>query len=145
MALLAFAIYIFIYLSPNVPISFGHALADGGGTFNSFIPGKDIAVEVPDSYGPKWMSNNNSPPLSAKKAIELAIDKRKSMFGTRQEHVWVLQHASLVPTDARNGHWHWRVLFFEEFKHASSGGPPCLELAVMMDGTVVEPSIKDSD
>ena len=145
MTLIALAIWIVINLLPRPPISFGHEIANGGGTFASFIIGKDISVKVPDSHGPKWMSRNNSPPLSAKKAIDLAVSKRKSLFAARKDHTWVLQHASLVPTDARNGYWYWRVLFFEESQHASSGGPPYLELAVMMDGTVVEPTIKDSN
>ena len=144
-AVFAIAIAVVIYFQPKSPIAFTHPMADGYRTYHGYAVGKQVSVEVPDSIGPPWVATEDNPPLSARQAITLAIAKRESMFDATQRHTWVLQHAALYPSDSQNGYWYWLVEFQEEFQHKSNGRPGKLRLVVMMDGTVIEPILKDDE
>ena len=129
-------------LMPKSSMSFDHQFAGGSPTLYSYTAGKKYSVAVPDSLGPRWENNHLNPPLSARDAIALAIEKRESLVDARPNFEWELQSAALCPADVANGQWYWLVVFQEQFQGFSSGYPAHLRLVVLMDGTVVEPEIE---
>ena len=124
---------------PKSSMTFDHRMTGGSPTLMSYAAETKFSVSVPESLDPKWNHNQLNPPLSARDAIALAIEKRKSLVDARPRFEWELQHASLCPADVANGQWYWLVEFHEQFMGASSGYPANLRLVVLMDGTVVEP------
>ena len=118
----------------------------GGGEFFSYPPGKSVGVGLGTPRGPKWNDDSANPPLSAIDAINAGIRKQRVLFPDTDSRVWQLRGAKLKPWDAPNGYWFWELTFdWSVTEGVRVGFINELRLAVLMDGTVIEPEIKDRD
>jgi hypothetical protein len=112
----------------------------------SFSLDKCYIVTITDRAlrkSPAWVVEAENPPLSAQKAIRLANEKRARLVEDTYDWKWEIETVSLNP--AREGRWYWVVEYKAHFRGHSTGIPPFLKLAVLMDGTVVEPTVTDDD
>lgn len=113
-------------------------------TYSSYAFSKQYKVEITRenlNASPEWKENEENPPLSARKAIVIATKLKDKLVKDSVEFKWKLQRASLTP--AVNDKWYWLVHFDAEFQGGSSGIPNHLRLVVLMDGTAVEPIVKN--
>jgi hypothetical protein len=97
---------------------------------------------------PKWDLKSANPPISAQRAIEMAISVKVRMLKDDDNWFWQLESASLQPLDPRNpdnelNHhcWYWLITYEAYPVGGSTGSPPQLEVAILMDGTLVSPTI----
>lgn len=95
---------------------------------------------------PIWdRRRSHNPPLSANEAIVKAdrvrlrlMEESKLTAETPPTSVWHIQNIELVPFDMESGQWYWLIRFW----YGNAGWPYELAIIVLMDGTVVEPTIK---
>jgi hypothetical protein len=107
--------------------------------------GKSYTIVVGEEdlkKAPAWDQSAENPPLSARRALKLATDSRQAIIPGHAEWKWELRYLGLRESEGR---WYW-LAYFEAFRRrgSSSGIPPHLYVAVLMDGTVVKPEIRDS-
>jgi hypothetical protein len=95
---------------------------------------------------PSWKTSADNPPLSAKKALQLATAKRLQIAKDRPDWKWELESLALKQADDTTDKWFWLV-HFECFptKGGIGGGLPDLRLVVLMDGRVIEPKVADEN
>jgi hypothetical protein len=86
---------------------------------------------------PRWAFTAEHPPLSPRKAEQLAAAKLASLV--KQPGRWILNNINLKNT-GDGDHWIYDVCFTEGWPEFNSGGPPysILHFLVLMDGTVAE-------
>lgn len=110
----------------------------------SYAFGKQYTFAVTKAQllkSPAWKDGNN-PPLSARKAIELATKLREKLVKDDDQYQWSFKEAALHKMAWDR--WTWEVLFEARVKEGGSTGiPPYLNIMILMDGTVVEPTIKE--
>ena len=91
---------------------------------------------------PVWKDDADNPPLSARKAIKLADEARGRQFKDSDEWEWYRQSVELC--DAGGGRWYWAVRYRAYYKDiVFLLSLPEIYLLVLMDGTVVEPTVFD--
>lgn len=132
---------------PKPPVEFEGSIESNANSFQLILSQPDereFTVTIPAHTGKRWESLEENPPVSAKEAIELAIRKRKALVPDQAGYRWIMKQSSLRPMDPEYGYWFWEVDFEQESIDArmKSGRGPNLRLAVLMDGTVVEPTVK---
>jgi len=93
---------------------------------------------------PKWKEKDENPPLSARRAIELADMLRAKLVNETEEWKWHLECVSLTPFDPESprGRWFWQISYYAVQDGTYARPLNHLHLAVLMDGTVVEPKIQ---
>ena len=91
-----------------------------------------------DSFSgqPAWFRESPNPPLSANDAMTNA----DQFLRTTEFPAASIDSVELSPFAPDAGHWYWRVRF-RSFR--AGGFNPSIDLAVLMDGTVVTPTITD--
>ncbi len=127
-------------------IEFDHRIADGSTGVPSYAEQKQFFVELPDKpVGPIWSSDAGNPPLPAANAIRLAIEQRNRLVGDTEDLVWSLESASIVPWQYETGFWYWHITFDLNPRpgRGGTGIPARFDVIVLMDGTVLQPTIKD--
>ncbi len=88
---------------------------------------------------PAWRPTDANPPISARTAMSLAEREKRKLVKDANGWTWHLESAALVPRDSDR--WYWRVRYTADNVHGIGGLPPYLSLAVLMDGTVIEPDV----
>jgi hypothetical protein len=119
-----------------------------GGFSSAYVGGHSYVTEysaelTPDLFDgqPTWYRNSSNPPFSADDAMVTA-DKflRKTYTEMEFPNRTVIDSVELSPFDPENGHWFWTV----RFRCLRVGGfVPSIDLAVLMDGSVVTPTETD--
>jgi hypothetical protein len=114
--------------------------------FDGHAFGKSYAVAVTGEElkkTPPWdESRVENPPVSARRALKLATDFRQTLIPGHADWEWHLGYLGLRQTEGR---WYWLALFNAFPRHAFlEGVAPDLYVAILMDGTVVKPHIRDS-
>lgn len=90
---------------------------------------------------PAWEHSADNPPVSPRKAIDLANAIKDSLVKDTTRHEWRLVSASLVPANAP-GKWYWLVRYEAHVRvGGSSGIPDHLQLVVLMDGKAIQPKV----
>jgi len=89
---------------------------------------------------PSWKADAENPPVSARTAMKLANGMKDTLVKDSEDFKWTLKATSLQP--AGNGKWYWLVHYDAEFP-GSTGIPNHLRLVVLMDGTAIQPVVKD--
>jgi hypothetical protein len=110
----------------------------------NFPPGKSYswAISFEDlRAAPVWKEGEENPPLSARKAIRLADQLRGDLVKDTERYKWELEYAALFPTGEK-GQWYW-LIRYEPRSRLGGNVFGYLDLAVLMDGKVVKPTIKD--
>ena len=118
------------------PLSAGMALA-------SYAEGKSFYVEIHDEdllKSPAWKADTKDPPISARKAIALAMEQQKKLVKNSKDHKWELQTANLTP-DTSVDRWYWEVRFTA---YVQPGKPTAefLRVIILMDGRVLKPVVR---
>lgn len=105
------------------------------------VSGKDYEVVVKAAAikkAPAWADGESDPPLSARKAIARAREAKGRLLPDVADESFPLVGLDLCPGPA--GGWFWQARF--EQRGAGAGGrPPFVRVAVLMDGSVVEPVV----
>ncbi|MBC7817857.1 MAG: hypothetical protein IAG10_13275 [Planctomycetaceae bacterium] len=106
--------------------------------FSEPIDGNRYETEITDRMlerGPKWKKSEMNPPLPARKAIALAQDYVDKNIKEDKEWKRELESIALVPDEDR---WFWMAKYVWFPKNGNiGGGQSYLEIAILMDGTVV--------
>src|SRR5260370_32794682 len=90
---------------------------------------------------PAWSAEAENPPLSARKAVRLANERRAKLVPDTKDWKWKLMSIQLCPH--HDDRWYWIVEYVEWPRTGGiQGMPGYLKLAVLMDGTVVEPTVE---
>jgi hypothetical protein len=117
-------------------------------TYNSYpVGGKDYETTVTQEMlkqAPQWQPESEHPPLSPRRALELAEEYAKENFKQDKDWVRKLEAISLTPYA---GGWFWDVSYAWSPKPpmALGGLQPFAHVFVLMDGTVVAPDKKAAD
>jgi hypothetical protein len=113
--------------------------------FRSLANGKQFIVIVHDeevAKTPKWKADAENPPISARKALSLANAAKERLIKDDDAYKWHLQSIQLTATNKRQEGWYWVVCYEGAYHGLGSSGPRKLfKLAVLMDGTVPEPTV----
>jgi hypothetical protein len=136
------------YLNPPPPYSL--RAYKGRKTFFSQFLGRIYKIEVTEDLlarSPKWDRCTANPPLSANEATIKADRVRMRLIaegkvGDESPYgggSWFLMAAELTPLNDDLGLWYWVVRF--ECVVSSPDPPDELRLVVLMDGSVLEPTI----
>ena len=119
----------------------GSALADLTAEYCSYHAGKRYTFTITSdtqAHCPKWNPEKTAnPPLSAAKALSSA---KKFIASIKPDdgYKWELEDLSLVDVYG----WAWRAQFQLSWQRGASSGPPRLmQCWILMDGTVVQPTI----
>jgi hypothetical protein len=110
----------------------------------SYAFSKQYIVTISDEAlekSPTWKDDADNPPVSARKAIELANETKDALVKDSKQFKWRLGSASLRP--AGKGKWYWLVYYEALFQGVSTGFPHHLRLVVLMDGKVIKPEVRD--
>jgi hypothetical protein len=92
---------------------------------------------------PSWKDGAENPPLAAKEAIKLANELKDTIAPELFNYKWHLTSANLQLLQERDAKWIWLICYESYWSGRGSGRIPNLQLAVLMDGTVVKPEITD--
>jgi hypothetical protein len=108
---------------------------------SSYTVGKRFDFEVTGERvlkTPAWKADADAPPLPPRKADQLATAKFRQLIPDAKN--WKRERIALE--DAGDG-LHW--IYIVEFRQSGTfnGVPPFLKVIVLMDGTVVEPRIRE--
>jgi hypothetical protein len=106
----------------------------------SDVDGRVFELSVKDAdfrHAPVWNPADDHPPLSPKRALELA--RAELAHVVSDVPAWQLNGIELRPMTP-DGHW---IFVVEYSKLATDGGfAPYLSFVVLMDGTVIEPKLQ---
>jgi hypothetical protein len=114
-----------------------------GQDFSSYADGRRFRIVISSAQikkAPEWRADEENPPLSARKAIKLANALKERLVKDDDDYKWVLESVRLTPTEEG---WFWMVAYeSQKLRSGFSSGPKTgLRLAVLMDGTVPEPTV----
>jgi hypothetical protein len=121
-------------------------------TYYSYAFGKQYAFKITTEMlakSPSWPENSDNPPLPARKAIRLATALKDRLVKDSEAFKWHLVSAQLernwgLKTDT--GKWWWLINFEAHVRVGGQSGRPInLRVVVLMDGTVIEPTICDEE
>lgn len=144
--LLAVAAVGFGWLFPVIfPKPIPHLQFGGGRAMFHSVGGRSHATDyeatlTPDTFDavPPWFRRTKNPPVSASDAMLIAQQYyQHNLSGEQYFDGLVIDSADLRLFDYEDGHWYWRVSFVS---HGAGGFQPSIDLAVLMDGSVVEPT-----
>lgn len=115
----------------------------------SYLPDKSLVVVVTEEalqQSPPWKDSEKNPPVAARTAIALAEKKKSKLAKDTSGHngwKWELKAVTLVPRDDQR--WFW-LIDYQAVSHSGGlvGAPPSLRLAVLMNGTLIEPEVVDA-
>ena len=101
-----------------------------------------IEDDVFDS-APIWGEYEENPPVSARKAIQLADAKQTELVQDNEDYKWQCRFATLVFNRNTGRCYYWWVSYEAVFRGSTTGIPPSLDLYVLMDGKLIEPTVSD--
>jgi len=117
--------------------------------FYSYAFAKQYMSVVTDDAlekSPAWKKDEPNPPISARRAIELADQMKASLDEHVKDFEWQFRSASLESAASFSkikDRWYWQVYYECLYtKGTSTGIPNNLRLFILMDGTVIKPVIK---
>jgi hypothetical protein len=113
------------FVTPAVGESAVAGYAEGKTFYYSFIP-----------VGPEWKDHEEHPPLSPRKAENLAKSKLAVLL--KEPDKWVLRDIQL--TKDSQDQWFYVVVFYQRNAHGVQSG---MRVPVLMDGTTPEPKVHD--
>jgi hypothetical protein len=87
---------------------------------------------------PRWADGKENPPLSARDARERGVVgiERLQKLGLLRKYPVKVVETSLRPIDSEK--WMW-IVTFEEKTYASSGIASSQQIAILMDGSILDP------
>lgn len=93
---------------------------------------------------PAWNTEDENPPLSARKAINLSDARFKKLVKDTEDYKWRREEAAVVFLGSK--FCYWKITYEAWVTRGGSSGPPItIELFVLMDGTFIEPEVSDDE
>jgi hypothetical protein len=122
---------------PWLAVKFDSINGSGKSHVRFYLEKKDLPRQIP-----KWKSDEDNPPVSAKRAIEIAKLFSDKFLEKRKTDKWVLSKCELIAIDTSAGKWCWRidVQLRTALAIPTSGAWPSRVFVVLMDGTVIAPT-----
>ncbi len=122
-------------------------------TYPSYAFGKEYTTVIREDViekSPMWLDTAENPPVSVRKARRLADAKRQQLVHDTARYKWRCESVALEfydqvespevdHRDARPLYWH--VHYEAHGIHGETGIPNALDLFVLMDGSLVEPTV----
>ncbi len=104
----------------------------GGKKYEFRVPGQDLQKT------PAWAPSQENPPLSARRAIDIATRKLATLLPNGKD--WRLYAVTLRPLENR---WFYLVEFLEPLRNDGAGQQLSagFQIVVLMDGTAVTPKV----
>jgi hypothetical protein len=90
---------------------------------------------------PVWKDDADNPPLPARKAMQLADRLKGKLVKDDRQFTW--KRESVALEEGAEGRWYWLVTYRAQFNGIQMGPAGNLRLAVLMDGTVIEPTVRN--
>jgi len=110
----------------------------------SYAEGKSFYVEISDEdllKSPPWKSDAENPPISARRAIDLATQQQKMLVKDSKGRKWRFVTADLYP-DSSVDRWYWEVTFAIDTRPEDLSPQENLRVVVLMDGKVLKPVVR---
>jgi hypothetical protein len=101
--------------------------------------GRERVYRVPESKllaTKKWSPESEAPPLSVRAAVTVALKR----LGPKHPSGLRVVKIELIASGGQEWRWFYRIEFFDSARARGARPPDLLEVLVLMDGTVVEPS-----
>jgi hypothetical protein len=116
-------------------------MAQAETTFTVEYNGKKYEFRIPDQdlqKTPAWPANQQNPPLSARRAMEIARNEISMLLPNGKD--WRLYEVTLRPID---DHWVYLVQFLEPLRGNGNGQQLSsgFQVVVLMNGVAVMPRI----
>jgi hypothetical protein len=110
-------------------------------TFTVEYNGKKYEFHIPDpdlQKTPVWAPNQDNPPLSARRAIDIAKNEIATLLPNGKD--WRLYEVTLRPVD---NHWVYLVQFLEPLRGDGNGRQLSsgFQVVVLMNGVAVMPRV----
>lgn len=147
------AIIISVFMRFNIKPPFRGLSTDIGDGYSHSYYGKDsegslvgrMDIEITESITaiqPEWSPSSANPPISARQALSIADNFRKTRFRDFDTVQWSLTSVALKPLDLKKNKWCWIINFDLQPKPGLGGTGmwPEFPVYVMMDGSVIEPN-----
>jgi hypothetical protein len=74
--------------------------------------------------------------------VRIRLIKERKLPDNIGDGVWIMEAAELTPYDGERGQWYWQVRIAYEMTR--TGPPDELRLVVLMDGTVIQPTVSSN-
>lgn len=111
--------------------------------FEAFEKKYELKVSEQAIAKSKWDDDAENPPISAKKALQLAEKTKNLLAEDRAGFKWKLGGLTLSPSDDT---WYWTVVYRARRDDDEFSGFHSIMVVVLMDGTVIAPTeVKDED
>jgi len=111
----------------------------------SYAEGKQFYVGISNEdllKTPAWKDHEENPPLSARKAINLATELQKTFVKDSKGHKWEFVTADLYP-DSNVDRWYWEVTFMAYVRpREPTLRKENLIVIVLMDVKVLKPEVR---
>ena len=82
---------------------------------------------------PSWSTDNETPPLSPRDAVLIALSTADKWYSGHDEISWLLTQIALLPLESENGKWFWKATL----EVTKAGRKRNVDVAIRMDGTVL--------
>ncbi len=94
---------------------------------------------------PRWKSSEENPPVSARKAIQLADARREQLVKDTKDFKWSRVSVAIEFTE-RPEECYWKISYEAHIRvGGESGVPHHLDLYVLMDGKLIEPAVSNQE
>jgi hypothetical protein len=121
-------------------------------TYPSYAFGKTYTTVIREDAvrkSPVWLETAENPPVSVRKAITLADAKRRQLVRDTERFTWRRESVAVEfffsrEKDQPYKHPYWHVHYEAHDRYGGTGIPNNLDLFVLMDGSLVEPTVTDS-
>ncbi|MEL6109104.1 MAG: hypothetical protein AAFU85_24115 [Planctomycetota bacterium] len=112
--------------------------------------GRRLIANVPEQQlinTPAWNRKRGEPAVGPGLALRLAQPAFERVKVDRENHTWMLSSLDLIPADAGSpdeevtrDRWYW-VAKYMHYPENGRGSSPTIRIVVLMDGTVVAPTV----
>jgi hypothetical protein len=112
-------------------------------TYYSYAFGKKYTSRITEEMlrkAPQWLEKSDNPPLSPRKALQSADALSNKLIGKKADYRRYLEGVCLKPM---GDGWVWIVRFEWLPEGASTGVPDDLIIVVLMNGTTIQPEVRD--
>ena len=102
--------------------------------------GRGKAYRVPENKllaTKKWSPESEAPPFSVPAAVTVALNR----LNPKQPSSLRVIKVELIASGGQEWRWFYRIESYDSVKANGPQAPEILEVIVLMDGTVVEPSL----
>jgi hypothetical protein len=110
----------------------------GNNVYQIYVNDEDLVK------APEWKADAANPPLSARKAIQLASQAKETLVKDSPTYKWEFAKAALR-LDPKAPRWYWLIQFARRPRNGDADeDAPTRLIGVLMNGTVLKPTLDNS-